>query len=202
MLLNKLKLLENNPRQISDTQFTSLKNSLKNFMEMLEIRQIIYDKDFVIWGGNQRFLAYKMLVEQGEVEYDEKYFKQLPETWNLKQKQEFAIKDNSPTGLSGSYDDIILQNEWDDLPLQEWGINTDIWRYDDENERDYDENNTKESMEKFLNGNIKQIVFYYTNQEYLEIMDKINKIKAEKNLGNNTDVFNFLIETYYADNIS
>jgi len=127
MLLNKLKLLENNPRQITEKQFFKLKKSLKEFLEMLEVRQIVYDDNFVIWGGNQRFRAYKMLVEQGEVEYNKKYFKKLPKKWTLKQKREFAIKDNNPTGLSGSFDDDILANEWDNLPLDDWGINTGVW---------------------------------------------------------------------------
>jgi len=96
MLLNKLKLLENNPRQITEKQFFKLKKSLKEFLEMLEVRQIVYDDNFVIWGGNQRFRAYKMLVEEGEVEYNKEYFKKLPKNGHLNKKESLLLKITTP----------------------------------------------------------------------------------------------------------
>lgn len=131
-LINKLKLLDNNPRIITNEQFESLKQSLTEFLEMLEVRQIVYDDDFVIWGGNQRFLAYKSLVNDGTLAYDSKYFKKLPSNWTLEQKKEFAIKDNSPQGISGSFNDNLLKDnpDWKGLPLNKWGLLT-YWQYDD-----------------------------------------------------------------------
>lgn len=121
-LLNKLKILQNNPRRISKDQFEKLKKSLNEFQEMLLVRPIVYDEDFTIWGGNQRFRAYKMLVEQGVLEYNADYFKKLPDNWTLKQKKEFAIKDNSPEGMSGTFDFDILANEWSELDLEDFGL--------------------------------------------------------------------------------
>lgn len=138
--LELLKLNPSNPRQISERDYAELKKSIQEFSEMLEIREIIYDSDYVIWGGNMRFQAYKWAVEQGLLKYDDKYFRQLPAHWTLAQKRRFAITDNVNRG---GWDDDILANEWDDLPLEEWGINTGNW----EDKKDKDDLILKDTFE-------------------------------------------------------
>jgi len=196
--MKELIINPSNPRTISKKDFESLKTSIQEFGKMLELRPIVYDENNVIWGGNMRYQAYKFAVEQGILEHKEEYFKKLPEHFTEEDKRRFAITDNINRG---DWDDEILANEWDDLPLQEWGINTDSWAIHEEFERAKDVGELDEAMNTYLMGTIKQIVLYYTNEEYLAIMEKVEAVKKLHNLEDNTALFNFLLENYYENNI-
>lgn len=196
--MKELVINPSNPRTISKKDFESLKTSIQEFGKMLELRPIVYDENNVIWGGNMRYQAYKFAVEQGILEHKEEYFKKLPEHFTEEDKRRFAITDNINRG---DWDDEILANEWDDLPLQEWGINTDSWAIHEEFERAKDVGELDEAMNTYLMGTIKQIVLYYTNEEYLAIMEKVDEVKKLHNLEDNTALFNFLLENYYENNI-
>lgn len=112
----------NNPRTISKQDFDILKKSLKEFPEMREIREIVVDENMTILGGHQRL---KGLQALGETEVTVKQVTGLSE----EQKKEFVIKDNI---ANGEWDMDILANEWDDLPLNEWGLDTPAWEeYED-----------------------------------------------------------------------
>jgi hypothetical protein len=118
MNYKELKPNPNNPRTISEKQFERLKKSISSFTKMLEIRPIAY-KDGIIWGGNMRFEALKSLG----IEMRPEYFKDLT-NFNEMELKEFAIRDNVELG---EWDDSILANEWSDLPLDSWGVNTSGW---------------------------------------------------------------------------
>jgi hypothetical protein len=116
--LSEIKLNPDNPRTISKEQMERLVKSLKEFPEMMELREIVVDDNMMILGGNMRYLALK---EAGENECIAKIVSDLtPE-----QKKEFIIKDN---GSWGEWDMAVLANGWDDLPLTDWGVNLpDDW---------------------------------------------------------------------------
>ena len=116
-MLNKLKLNPSNPRIIGKKEFIRLKEKIRNFPEMLEKRPIVYDEDFVVLGGNQRLRVLNELVKEGFKTKDS-YF-QSANGWTEKQKREFVILDNI---ADGEWDYDMLANEWDDLPLEKWGI--------------------------------------------------------------------------------
>jgi hypothetical protein len=197
--MKELVINPSNPRSITKKDFEALRTSVNEFGKMLELRPIVYDDENVIWGGNMRYQAYKLAVQEGLLEHDEKYFKKLPSDWNIEDKRRFAIADNVNRG---DWDDEILANEWDDLPLQEWGINTDSWAIHEQFERAKDVGELDEAMNTYLNGTIKQIVLYYTNEEFLNIMAKVDEVKTLNNLEDNTALFNFLLDNYYENNIS
>jgi hypothetical protein len=116
-IIEKLKLNPKNPRTIRKEVFERLKKSLKEFPEMLKLRPIIYDSDYIVLGGNMRLRAIRELVNEGFEAKDE-YFK-CAEDLTEEQKRRFVIKDNI---TDGDWDFDILANEWSDLPLQDWGI--------------------------------------------------------------------------------
>jgi len=125
MKLSKLKLNPNNPRLIKNDKFKKLVKSLKDFPEMMKLREIVYDKDYMILGGNMR---YRALLELG--------YKEVPDEWTKcstdltkEQQEEFTIKDN--IGF-GEHDWNILANEWDSVQLAEWGL--DVWENLDDKE--------------------------------------------------------------------
>lgn len=121
----KLTVNPDNPRTIDKKDFEKLKKSVQSFTKMLEIRPIAYDENKVIWGGNQRYVALEMLVNEGLVEAKDEYFKEMV-GYTLEEKKEFAIRDNVEFGRHDW--DILMGNEtWADAPLDEWGLDPTEW---------------------------------------------------------------------------
>lgn len=120
-LLDKLKTNPSNPRTIKKENYEKLKKSIREFPEMLEYRPIVYDENYFVLGGNQRLRAVKDLVKNENFQLKKEYFASC-EGWSEDEKKEFIIKDNSPKGLSGEFDDEILANEYDYLPLEDYGL--------------------------------------------------------------------------------
>lgn len=169
----KLKTNPSNPRHITKERFEKLKKSLEGFNKMLVKRPIAYDEDGIIWGGNMRYLGLSALVDEGKMQFLPEYFTSL-EGWTLEEKKEFAIKDNNPVGLSGDWDWDIMANEWSDMPLDDWGINTgeygEDFNYDEMWKGMPDFNGIKE-------GNaFRSIIVHFDNQEGV---DKFAKIMGE-----------------------
>jgi hypothetical protein len=133
--LNEIKPNKDNPRILRDEKFKKLKQSIQDFPEMLELREVVVDEDMIILGGNMR---YRALQDLGIKEAQIKIVEGLSE----EQKKEFIIKDN--VGF-GDWDWDILANEWDTTELEDWGLDLPFSK---------DENNSKfsedvESDEEF-----------------------------------------------------
>ena len=129
-LLEKLKPNPDNPRKITKDEFEQLKESLQVFTKMLKIRPIAYDEQYIVWGGNMRLSALKLLAKEG-LELKESYFISLA-GFTEDEKKQFAIRDNIQFG---GWDAEILKNKWTNLPLAEWGLIEDEWnkeKLDDE----------------------------------------------------------------------
>ena len=112
--IETVKLDPSNPRSITKEKFEELKKSIKDFPEMEVVKPLIIADDFVI-GGNMRLLAYK------DLGYREVHVIDVT-AWSQSKRDEFMIKDNTHFG-SWNYD--MLANEWDNLPLTEWGL--EVW---------------------------------------------------------------------------
>jgi hypothetical protein len=110
--IGQVKANDNNPRFIKDERFKQLVASIQQFPEMLRLRPLVVDEDYVVLGGNMRLRA---LVELGYAEVPIVVANGLSE----EQKREFVIKDNASFG---SWDMDALANGWGDLPLDEWGL--------------------------------------------------------------------------------
>src|SRR4030067_2368719 len=103
MKLSEIKPNPKNPRLIKDEAFAKLKQSIKDFPEMLDLRPIVVNEDMMILGGNMR---YRALVDLGITEAPVTIAKGLS-----KEKQdEFIAKDNT---AGGEWDWSLLANEWD-----------------------------------------------------------------------------------------
>lgn len=113
--ITSIKFNPKNPRIIRDDKFDKLKQSIKDFPEMMALRPIIVDDKMTVIGGSMRL---KSLIDLG--------YKELPENWilkagelNEKQKQEFIIKDN--LGF-GEWDYDMLDVDWQSEDLDKWGL--------------------------------------------------------------------------------
>lgn len=105
-----------NPRQWSRTEIDKIAKSLKETPELFEARPIIvmqYAGKFVILGGNLRYEGCK-----ANKDVDAPCFV-VPDDTPIEKLKEIIIKDN---GSFGQWDYDALANEWDDLPLVDWGV--------------------------------------------------------------------------------
>jgi hypothetical protein len=120
----QLPWLPKNPRQWTQTDIDRTANSINEDEDFLEDRPLLVVPDrkkYVVFAGNLRLTAAKKegLTELPCVVY-------YPETdddrMTVKRR---AMKDN---GSFGSWDFDALANEWDDLPLVDFGI--PVWETD------------------------------------------------------------------------
>lgn len=120
MKLSQLKTNPGNPRIIKDDKFKKLVKSIESFPKMLELRPIVYNPETMeILGGNMRFKALQELK-----------YKEIPDKWvksaeslTEEEKKMFIIEDN--VGF-GEWDFDMLANEWDEIELEEWGVDMPI----------------------------------------------------------------------------
>jgi len=108
--------LPSNPREWTRTDLDHLITSIKETPELLEARGLIvypYGGKYIILGGNMRFSALREMNEVDAPCYV------MPSDTPIEKLREIIIKDN---GAFGSWDYDMLANEWDDLPLSDWGV--------------------------------------------------------------------------------
>jgi hypothetical protein len=112
-----------NPRTIRDSKFEKLKLSIKEYPEMLALRELVVDEDFIVLGGNMRLKALKELKIKHT---DVVMFKGLTED----EKKEFIIKDNANYG---NWDWDMIANLFDAEAVNKYGLN--VWQPQEEVER-------------------------------------------------------------------
>ncbi len=157
MKLSQIRKNPNNPRIIRDEKFEKLKRSIQDFPQMMEFRPIIVDESGVILGGNMRYEAIKSLKM---AEFPDEWVKRVEELTE-DQKKEFTVKDN--VGF-GDWDWDAIANEWDELPLDDWGLDVPgVGSLDD-----YSEKNRELNLDAFED---KQII----KLEYS--MDEAEKVR-------------------------
>lgn len=108
--------LPTNPRTWTQSDIDRLAKSLQETPELFEARPIIavaFQGKYVILGGN---LRYDACLKNGDVEVPCFVF---PEGTPIEKLKEVVLKDN---GSFGAWDFDALANEWDDLPLTDWGV--------------------------------------------------------------------------------
>lgn len=137
---------EENPRTITTEKFQKLVKSILVFPRMLTLRPIVVDETFKVLGGNMRLKALRHIttmqedgilakleedthLTEAERNLDIAYWRlwqKKPTATIVKaddlteaQKKEFIIKDN--VGF-GDWDTNMLANEWNALPLDDWGL--------------------------------------------------------------------------------
>lgn len=113
--LATIKPNPNNPRTIKGGKLAKLKKSISEFPEMMQMRPIIVDEDYVIIGGNMRL---KALEKLGYKEIDPSWVKMI-EGLSEEQKKEFVVKDNLNYG---EWDWDILLDSWENKTVEDWGL--------------------------------------------------------------------------------
>lgn len=138
--------LPTNPRQWTRAELENLKKSLQETPELLEARGILvypWEGKYLVLGGNMRLSALKALKAKDAPCIV------FPQDTPIDKLKEVVIKDN---GSFGEWDYDLLANEWDSLPLADWGVPN--WERDlgdsptsaDAEDDDFDENEVTESV--------------------------------------------------------
>ena len=135
----QLPWLPKNPRQWTQTDIDRTVASIREDEDFLEDRPLLLvpgDKEgqFIVFAGNLRYTAAKKLTMKTVPSV--LYFPETEEDQLTVKRR--AMKDN---GTFGAWDMDALANQWDDLPLADWGI--DVPEFDasglDEPEQDAEE---------------------------------------------------------------
>jgi hypothetical protein len=135
--ISEVKSNPNNPRLIKNDKFEKLVKSIKEFPKMLEIRPIVVNADMIVLGGNMRLKACK---EAGLKEIPIIFADELTE----EEQKQFIIKDN--VGF-GEWDWEQLANEWDEVQLQEWGLDIPEFEVKEELSAEEDEYEMPEQIQ-------------------------------------------------------
>ena len=108
--------LPSNPRQWTQTDIDRIAKSLQETPELFEARPLIVyqqGEEYIILGGNLRYEgAKKNRMKDVPVHI-------LEQGLSIDKLKEIVLKDN---GSFGDWDMDAIANEWDDLPLAEWGL--------------------------------------------------------------------------------
>ena len=108
--------LPTNPRQWTRKELNDLKKSIQETPELLQARGIIvypHNEEYIVLGGNMRLTALQ------ELKYKTAPCIIVEPDTPIDKLKEIVIKDN---GAFGGWDFDALANEWDDLPLTDWGV--------------------------------------------------------------------------------
>lgn len=124
--LSNLVHNEKNPRYIKGKRKADLEQSLTEFPEMKEIREIVIDENNLILAGDKR--AY-VLDEMGYTDVKVKKVTGLTE----EQKRRVIIIDNDH---NGDWDADIIREHWDADELAGWGVPKFSMPGDDERKKD------------------------------------------------------------------
>lgn len=140
--------LPKNPRFIKDARFDKLVQSVKEFPKMMELRPIVYvtyENQNIVIGGNMRL---KALTQLGLKEVPESYLKDATGL-TIDEQKRFVIADNV---AFGNDDFDLLANEWEQVDLEDWGMELPSFEDDD---IDFDNINSNENRDK--SDNTKEI---------------------------------------------
>lgn len=195
--VSELTNWEDNPRSIVKEDFERLK---KQIIKLGMYKPLLINADNIVLGGNMRLRA---LSELGAKEVAVTVVDATDPATML----EYALSDNDQVGVT------------DDLKLAELvhlnPIDTALYKVQSNVLRplesivnppdptvegggdDVDKSDLDESLDTYLNGNIKQIVLYYDNAQYQDIIDKLANLGERFKIEDNTGIITKLIEDAY-----
>ncbi len=183
--VDDLKEWSKNPRKLTEDKYKKLVESIqkRGFHDVLKV-----DQDLTIISGHQRRRALKQLgVKEVWVLFPERPLIE-------EEKEIISIESNKQ---AGTFDFDALANTFDFENLLEAGFEDFELGFATTAEEDgTDQNTLEDSMETYLQANMKQLVFYFASEEYEDIIPRLDTIMTERELKSHTDVFLKLLETY------
>lgn len=193
--IDELSNWEDNPRTVLKEDFERLKKQIK---KLGLYRPLLVNQDNIVLGGNTTLRALRELNHNGDV------FVTVVQADTPELMLEYALSANDQVGVT---DDLKLAEYFQLHPIdiELYKVQSNVLRplKNIINPPDHttlggddgtDRNTIDESLERYLGGNIKQIVLYYTNEEYQPVVDQLTVLGKEMDLKNHTEVITRLIK--------
>lgn len=194
--LSELTNWENNPRSILEEDFVRLKGQIK---KLGVYKTLLVNQDNIVLGGNMRLRAFTDLFGA-----DHEVMCGIVETKDPGEMLEYALSDNDQAGIT---DDLKLAEVFHLHPIdtQLYKIQSNVLRPleniinppDPMVDPSVDQSSMDESLDGYLNGNIKQIVLYYDNEQFTTVVGWLEAIGKDLGLESNTDIVTKLIKDYH-----
>lgn len=208
--IKELKAYDKNPRKMGAEEFKLLTESLNEFGDLSGV--IFNAQTGNLVGGHQRINHFKrtdakvMITEsfeeptksgtvaQGYIFLDGEKYSYREVKWDEDKEQRANILANK---VSGTWDFDMLANAFDtDLLLSTGWNEKEIGFATTKEEDGVDTDTLSESMESYLTGNIKQIVLYFSSEEFELIVPRLDKVMEKEGVASHTEVFIKLLENY------
>lgn len=207
--ITDLKPYHKNPRKITDDKFQLLSDSLAIYGDLGGI--VVNVRSGEVIGGNQRTRFFQ--EHAGEVEIDKTPYTDAQGTvahgyvlykgsrynyrevdWDKDTEEKANILANKATGF---FDNEILLKDFDMNTLLETGFeNFELTFFDEKTRPVIDVDNFNDTLDTYLDGEVKQIVIYMDNSKYSETIENLKKIMEKTGRETNTDVIIDAIDDY------
>jgi ParB-like chromosome segregation protein Spo0J len=189
--ISELKPAEYNPRQMTKDQAEDLRKSLKKygFVDPIIVNSNP-ERNNIIIGGHQRVnVAKQMGIEEVPIFYID-----LSED----KEKELNLRLNKNLG---EWDYDILANNFDIETLMDVGFSEGQLGLTDQEYESKDEDDLSKTLDSYLDGNIKQVVLFFSAEDFDKVIPRLEKIMESEELDNHTEVFLNLLN-FYEDNHS
>lgn len=184
--IEDLKFADYNPRKITEKQIEDIKASIQKYgMVQPIIVNENTDRKNIIIGGHQRVRVMKMLD-----------FKEVPVIYvnlNEAQERELNIRLNKNTG---DWDWDVLANNFNVDDLTSWGFTSGELGISDNPKDEIDTDNLGNSLDSYLDGNIRQVVLYFKKEEYENVLPRIQAVMEKEGVESHTEAFIKMLEKY------
>lgn len=183
---SELKAAEYNPRQMTEAQAQQLTDSIKRFGIVDPIiANANPERQNIVIGGHQRLkIAQQLGLELVPVHYV---------NLDLEKEKELNIRLNKNTG-EWNWD--ALANNFEVDFLMGLGFTEGELGLVASEGRELDKDKMTNSLDSYLGGNIKQIVLYFDNAQFEDIIPRLERAMAFYQVSTHTDVFLKLLEAY------
>jgi len=198
IIVNDIKFDETNPNVLTPEQMVALKDTIKKFGFLAPV---ILNKKLEVIDGEHRVTVYKDLKKETIPAYvidvdtiDKKILRQLMNKLRgehdpLKDMEEFKMINDA--GRLNDFTNLLAVNIADFDKV----LNPPTVQYDDNRESEA----THKTAENYLTGTIKQMILYFSNDDYETNMPKFERYMKETNIDNHTDLFMEFFKEYEAN---
>lgn len=188
-----LKPAEYNPRVWDEKAAEDLKKSITEygFVDPLIVNKNAARENILV-GGHFRLHVAKLLgIEQVPVVY--------VDIEDIEKEKKLNLRLNKNTG---QFDWLKMKDVLSEEGLLEVGFSQGelaMMNALASEEIKVDESPLKHELATYLEGTIKQIVLFYSAEEFDHIIPKVGEVMEEEGLKNHTEVFNKAFQEYYAN---
>tara|TARA_R110002167_G_scaffold190144_2_gene392426 strand:+ start:156 stop:785 length:630 start_codon:yes stop_codon:yes gene_type:complete len=186
--VDDIKFDDTNPNILTPEQMIALKSTMEKYGFLAPV---ILNKNLEVIDGEHRVTVYKELKKETIPAYvldidtiDKKILRQLMNKLRgehdpFKDKEEFKMIHEA--GRLNDFTNLLAVNITDFDKV----INPPINNYDEDRESEA----THKTAENYLTGTIKQMILYFSNEDYEKFIPKFNKYMEQLNIDNHTDMF-------------